>query len=210
MMTTPTNKPRTLTAPQFQAALAAAQQRAARIEADAKAERLELERLSASLARGTGDLTEQATEATSPLARRLETVLRGPRAPLSLVALAAAVKEPDERVRKELRRMRGTLCATRAPDDAPDARQVYNHGTNADPLWQWVLGDQTPTEELVFAVETMLRRRAYTFAELTAATGARRGRLSGVIVKFQREGYPIINDGGTPREYRWRLLPRKR
>lgn len=209
MMTTP-NKSRTFSAHDFQTAIAAAQERAARIEADAHAERLELDRLAKAIARGTGDLTEQASEVTAPLARRLETVLRGPRAPLSLVDLAAAVKEPAERVRKELRRMRSAFCATRSLEDAPDARQIHNHGTDADPRWQWVLGDQTPTDELVFAVETMLRRRAYTFAELTAATGARRGRLSGVIVKFQREGYPIINDGGTPREYLWRLLPRKR
>lgn len=208
-MTTTPSKSRTMTAPQFQAALVAARDRAVELEANAKSERLELDRL-VKFGRGTGDVTEQATEATAPLARRLEIMLRGPRAPLSLVALAEAVKEPAERVRKELRKMRTAPCATRSIEDAAEARQVFNHGTEGDPMWQWVLGDDTPTDELVFAVETMIRRRSYTFAELTLATGARRGRLSGVLVKFQREGYPIVNDGGTAREYRWKMLAKRR
>lgn len=207
MMTS--QRPRTFTPTDFQNALAAAQERAAKLESDARTDRLALEKL-VRLARGTSDLAERAADARGDtLARRLEIVLRGPKAPISLVALASAVKEPAERVRKELRKLHNTLCPTRSIDDAEDARLVYNHGTDDAPVWQWVIGDETPTELLVFAVEEMLRRRAYTFAELTLATGARRGRLSGVIVRFQRAGWPIFNDGGSEREYRWRLGPQR-
>lgn len=198
----------------LQVALNEAHDRASRLEADAKSERLALEKL-VKLARGTGDSeplarsAAAAVTAASSLARRIEIALRGPKAPLSLIDLAALIAEPAERVAKELRKMRATLCPTRSQDDANDAKLVYNHGTEDMPLWQWVIGDETPTEELVFVVETLLRRRAYTFAELTLATGARRGRLSGVIVRFQRAGWPIFNDGGSEREYRWRIGPKQ-
>lgn len=195
----------------LEASLLAAYARAQKLEADAKAERLELER-AISLARGTGDVTEKAAVAVKitsaePLASRLETLLRGPRAPITLVELARAANTPAGEVSKELRRMRNAKCPTRSIDDAPDARLVYNHGTDFEPEWSWVIGDQTSTAELSDAVEMMITRRPYTFAELTAATGARRGRLSGVLVKFQRDGRDIANENGTDRQYRWKMRP---
>lgn len=196
----------------LQTSLAAAHARIQKIEADARAERLELER-AIKLARGTGDVTSQANaarESVAPLARRVENVLRGDLAPISLVELAREVGAPAGAVQKELQRLRATKCPTRSLEDAADATQVYNHGTEYDPRWAWVIGDQTQTADLAAAVEKMITARAYTFAELTAATGARRGRLSGVLVRFQREGRNIVNEDGTDRQYRWRMKPARR
>lgn len=194
----------------LEASLLAAYARAQKLESDAKAERLELER-AINLARGTGDVTEKAAVAVKltgeTITSRLEKILRGPKAPISLVELARAASAPSGEVAKELRRMRNAKCPTRSTDDAPDARLVYNHGTDFEPEWAWVIGDETPTAELSDAVEKMITRRPYTFAELTAATGARRGRLSGVLVKFQRDGRGIVNENGTDRQYRWKMRP---
>lgn len=82
--------------------------------------------------------------------------------------------------------------------------RVYNIGTRLDPRWQTVIGDEAPTAELRAIVVRMVRQRPWTFHELTEATGARRGRLSGVLVALQREGEPLVNLG-TERRARWFL-----
>lgn len=196
----------------LQATLTAAHARAVKLEEDARGERLELER-AIKLARGTGDVSREAAAAVVALAPRetlavkLERILRGPDAPISLVELAREAREPAGSVQKELRRLRGLKCQTRSLDDAPDAPMIYNHGTEYEPRWAWVVGDQTSTADLSDAVERMITARPYTFAELTLATGARRGRLSGVLVRFQREGREIVNEDGTDRQYRWKMKP---
>jgi len=196
--TTTTNKT------DLQSALAAIRDQAEQAETDARRVRLDVER-AIKLARGTRDVTaEAAAVARAPLAERVEAALRV--GPMSLVELADAVGDSGAAVQKELRRMRAARCPTRSTD-APDARMVYNHGTEYDPRWSWVVGDQTPTAELSAAVEKMITTRPYTFAELTAATGARRGRLSGVLVKFQRDERDIVNENGTDRQYRWKMKP---
>lgn len=202
---------------ELQELLATAYARVQKIEEDARAERLQLER-ALTLARGTRDVTAEARRLTpvmpaGELAERVEIILRGPTAPISLVALAKTLNEPAERVRRELRKLSAAKCATRSAD-APDARKIYNHGTNDAPIWQWVIGDETSAQELYAEVDRMISRRPYTHDELLAATGARRGRLSGATVKHQRTGEAIWNVGGSPRQYRWYLgdpkqLPRE-
>lgn len=198
----------------LQTTLETAHARAAKLETEARAERLDLER-ALRLARGTRDVApkvvaEVKLAPAKTLAARLEDLLRGPGAPVSLVDLVAATGESAGKVSAELRRMRATKCPTRSLEDAADARLVHNHGTEFEPRWGWVVGDQTETSELSNAVEKMITVRPYTFAELTLATGARRGRLSGVLVRFQREGREITNEGGSDRQYRWSMRPKKR
>lgn len=201
----------------LQASLGAAHARAIKIEAEARAERLELER-AIKLARGTSDVTEvaravvrqAALEGAESVSKRIERVLRSEGAPLSLVDLIQEVDAPAGVVQKELQRLRSIKCPTRSTEDAPNACQVYNHGTDFEPRWAWVIGDEAPTAELSAAVEKMIAARPYTFAELTLATGARRGRLSGVLVRFQREGRQISNEGGSDRQYRWAMKPARR
>lgn len=151
--------------------------------------------------KGTGDMTEVAAEAR--LATKIEIALRGPDAPMSLVELARKLAVPAGRVQRVLTHLRDTPCPTRSVAYAPDARQIYNHGTSDDPRWAWVIGDLVEAPVLTDAIEAMLRRRPYTFAELLAATGARRGRISGATVEFARSDLPIWTVGGSDRKYRW-------
>ena len=183
-------------------ALTAAHARAAKLEADARAERLALEK-QIHLARGTRE--NVPARLSTSLAERLEVILRSPEAPITLIDLAAQTNEPAERVARELRRLRATKCPTRSLEDAAEARAVYNHGTEDLPSWRWVCGDDATTAALAAEVEHMISVRPYTFAELTLATGARRGRLSGVIVALQRAGRAVKNVGGDQRMYRWFL-----
>lgn len=199
--------------------LVALRDRAVETEIAARAERVEAER-ALKLARGTGDVHEKAAAAVRhargapapSLAEKIEAVLRGPFAPLDLRAIAAAVQEPAGRVGAHLKKLREMPCPTRSRDDANDARQVYNLGTADDPRWIWVVGDETTPEELHAVVKKLVSSRpsGITFAELTAATGARRGRLSGRLVQLQRDGEPIRNVGSDERTYRWFLAPKRK
>lgn len=60
--------------------------RAAKLEAEARTQRLELER-TIRLARGTRDIAPPKSEPAKTLATRLEDLLRGPNAPISLADL---------------------------------------------------------------------------------------------------------------------------
>jgi myo-inositol catabolism protein IolC len=162
--------------------------------------------LRAQLARGTADVTEQARTAAKAalpvakpepaqplvtLAARLEALLRS--AARSHDDLVLETAAPAGRVAAALRALKAS-------------RQIYNLGSEDRPRWVWVVGDQTSTPDLRVAVEAILRERPTTFAELLAATGARRGRVSGVIVALQREGARIERHGDEHRE-RWFLAP---
>lgn len=180
--------------------LTAIRDRAARMEADARAERIEADRAIRQLARGTrevapvGDVAASVARAGAlTLAEKIEAVLRGPFAPLDIRAIAAAVDEPAARVAAHLKKLRAMLCPTRSLDDAADARQIYNLGSDDDPRWIWVVGDETSPEDLSNVVRKMLGLKPMTFAELTLATGARRGRLSGRLVQFGRDREHLEN-----------------
>lgn len=213
-----TSTPKTTVA-QLQKTLVSIVERSRKLEAEARAERLEAER-ALKLARGTGDVRVAAeaaaraarvTPATAPLAERLEAILRGPFAPLELRAIASAAAEPAARVLEQLKRWRKMPCPTRSTDDAPDAKQVYNMGTEDNPSWIWVIGDEAPADELRDMVKRLIRLKPMTFAELTLATGARRGRLSGQLVQLQRDGEKLedLSERGS-RTYRWFLRSGKK
>lgn len=190
-----------------------ATERASRLEA-------QLEQTTARMARGTADLTADVATAATPApvsaprrARRsvspppvvetaapapardpaaeLETALR--EKPRSVAELARAVGQPAGHVSIAMRALK-------------KAGRVYNIGTSDAPRWTWVIGDETSQPELAAAVTALIRDRPMTFGELMAATGARRGRVSGVIVGLQRGGAGIENRG-DPRRARW-FLPR--
>lgn len=182
------------------------QREGAKIVEDAQAERAKLEealRMAGDKIRGTRDVTEQAEAVhTARLDHRVESTLRATTTPVTLVQLAKQLREPAARVQRVLKRLRETPCPTRSAH-TPDAKMIHNHGTADDPRWSWVLGDEVDAPTLYAAVEAMLRRRPYTFAELSAATGARRGRISGATVQFAREEAPIYTVGGNDRKYLW-------
>lgn len=168
------------TTPNLEKTIAEIRERAAR-DAEAAARAVLVPR-----ARGTRD------DVFADLASRIEYVLRGPDAPITLVGLAKELRESAGRVGDELKKL-------------ARAGRVFNVGSDVDPRWIWIVGDDATTEDLAAAVERMIRDRPMTFGELTAATGARRGRLSGVIVQMQRDGKKLRNVGGTERSFRWFL-----
>lgn len=181
----------------LQTTLQSARDRAAVIEEQARAERIELEQ-ALQLARGTGDLHVQAAAAVAKvkgeemprtLTEKIERALRAH--DMSFEQLVKDVGEPAGRVQSVLSKLR-------------KAGQVYNIGTGDRPRWLWVIGDDTAPEILRAVVTRLIRKRSFMFAELLAATGARRGRVSGVIVDLQRTGADIVNEG-TERLAKWRL-----
>lgn len=186
-----------------------AQRQAAALErVTARAEELEQR-----LARGTADHTaDLLTAEWSPIPTKVTPAKRAPTPPpapardlraeleaalrarpSSLTELARTLHVPVNHVVIALRGLR-------------KAGRVYNVGTAEAPRWTWVVGDDGPMPELAATVEALIRDRPMTFAELLAATGARRGRVSGVIVALQRGGAAIENRG-DPRRARW-FLPR--
>lgn len=57
------------------------------------------------------------------------------------------------------------------------------------------VGDAGPTSELMLAVQHLLRQRPMSFREILEETGARDGRVSGAIVRLQRDGAGVVNLG---------------
>jgi hypothetical protein len=173
--------------------LTRAAERVARLDA-------QIERSEKRLARGT-----EPTPMEAPAPRRAPRETVPPPMPVDPLEIALAAGPADVAT---LAKATATSPArvTAALARLRKANRVFNLGSDVAPRWMLVLGDDAPTPALYAAVETMLRERPMTFAELTAATGARRGRLSGVIVQMQRAGRKLANLG-TERRARWMLLP---
>lgn len=179
------------------------QREGGRIVDNARAERATLEealRAAAGKVKGTRDVTAQA-RAAATIEARIEGMLRGS-APLSPAELAGRLGEPEAKVDRALTKLAATPCAS-AADDSEGVMTVFNHGTDVAPRWGWVCGDAVDTETLYGEIESMVRRRPYTFAELRLATGARRGRVSGGLVQFTRSDLPVWTVSESERAYRW-------
>lgn len=119
----------------------------------------------------------------------LESALRA--APASVPELARKLGESPARVNARVARLR-------------KEGHLYNVGTVESPRWFWIVGDDATPAELRAAVHALITDRPMTNAELLAATGARRGRVSGQIVDLQRTGKPV-QKLGTERRARWFL-----
>ena len=178
--------------------LTLASERAAQAEADARDAREQLER-AVKLARGTGDIAAQAAqavEAAKPqtLEQRIMTALLGDNAPFSFPALCKMVESTPGRVSSCMRELR-------------KAGRVYNMGTEDHPRWIGVIGDKTSTPELNDWVKRLVSLAPMSFAQLLAATGARRGRVSGAIVQLQRnpQTRKALQNLGDDRTFVWFL-----
>ena len=75
---------------------------------------------------------------------------------------------------------------------------------NVAPVKPFFVGDATDTEVLWDAVDRAIRSRGMTLQEISDETGARRNRISGVLVKMQKHGTKIINEGNSFRAV-WRI-----
>lgn len=184
--------------PELVDVLNAAVAQAAKAEADARAARLEAER-ALNLARGTGDVQVQAAEAVravraETIADRIAAVLAGPDAPMTFTALVRAVRASAGKVSIAMRAMR-------------KANRVYNLGTEDHPSWIWIIGDEGTTAELNAHVLRLIMLQPMTMAQLMAATGARRGRVSGALVDMQKNHAGRWQNLGDNRTYRWFVPP---
>lgn len=179
--------------------LTLAQQRAAQAEADARAAREDLER-ALRLARGTADVQTAATKAveaaakTPTLEQRIMSALLGADAPMTFPVLCKAIGSPPSRV---------SACMK----DLRKHGRVYNMGTEDHPRWIGVIGDATTTPELNAWVRRLVQLAPLSFAQLLAATGARRGRVSGAIVQLQRnpKTRSVLQNLGDDRTFVWFL-----
>ena len=150
------------------------------------------------LARGTGDITKHARAAkhrvggleSLPLIERIEIALRVK--PHSIEELSRELKEPAGKISAAMKPLRGRL---------------FNAGTELAPAWFVVVGDKAEAADINSAVEALVSYREFTFPELVAATGARQGRVSGAIVKLQRDPKSRIVNLGSDAKAKWRILP---
>lgn len=179
------------------AALIELAERAARLDARERELEQRLVRAEQRLARGTGDLTSDLLTAEwSPVPTRetpapvlppaadpateLQRLLRA--APMSVADAALALGIPVAHAAQAMRSLRR-------------GNHVVNVGSTDEPRWSWVLGDECSTTDLTAKVEQLIRLRPMTLAELQAATGARRNRISGAIVLLRRHGVQVVNRG---------------
>lgn len=145
------------------------------------------------LAKGTDDLTAAAARATLP--DRVEAALQF--RPHAIDSLCREVRAPAGPVSAILKRLRA-------------AKKIANVGTGEHPAWFWIVTDDATPDQLHDAVTALIRFRPMTFAELTEYTGARRGRVSGQLVQFERaevEGFVKVGD---PMRWHYSLAPAKR
>lgn len=125
------------------------------------------------MARGTGDVTEDAIvaaeiAAAAPPPATLETRIEE--------ALRVTVCTPDD-----LAIATGATSEEVAAVIAGAGDRVFNLGSELLPRWVWVIGDDTSTADLMDACRNVLRERPLEMHELERATGARRNRLSGIL-----------------------------
>lgn len=146
------------------------------------------------IAKGSSDVTIAARAAvrTQPLPERIEIALRN--GVLSFDGLLDVLECRP-----------GNL--TTALKDLRDRKAIYNIGTEDRPCWTWILGDEGSTQELIAKLEDLLSIRPFLTQELVDATGARRNRISGALVKLQMRGLPLENHGDR-KIARW-YLPKR-
>jgi hypothetical protein len=143
-------------------------------------------------------------------------------APKNTTAIAQQVHELREMARElearaalvETRLARGTGDVTAAARAAAAAPTPPSRTPKVDRLTDamraqraratqtatsYFVGDEGPTPELIAVVERAIAERPRTLNELVEITGARRNRLSGVMVRLQHAGKPVENLGTDQR-----------
>lgn len=178
------------------------------------------------LARGTGDVTEQAQAATDEVAEEVngsevQEVAQGtPRSTPVVRARQSTRLSVRDRVELALRResMNTVQLAKEVNESISRVhdvlkalkaeRKLYNLGSAEYPVWTIRIGDHTPTPELNRHVRRLVMERPMTLREIVDATGARLTRVSGAIVHLQRTEPQFLNLG-TARVARWFLISDK-
>jgi hypothetical protein len=164
------------------------------------------------LAKGTRDVTGDAAKAVAIAAPPTTVVLPPPVAPANDTGPSLA-ERVEQTLRNGIHSLDDLCKIVRAPAGPVSAilkrarahRQIYNVGSEERPRWVWILGDEAPTREVYAMVALLIADRPFEFSELQAATGARRGRVSGAIVDLQKHGRRVVNRGQANRA-RWFLM----
>ncbi len=180
------------------------------------------------IARGTGDVSEQAAAAvagSTPAPEAVtasEAVHPAPAAPVApkpaKVAPAPRPATPRQQVERALRghslnvaqivkstglpigKVAEAIRALRAE------KAIANVGTEDFPCWTARIGDKTDTPKLIAEVERLIMERPMTMQELTDVTGARMPRVSGAVVALQRDESRQLLNLGHGRKARWFLV----
>jgi hypothetical protein len=142
------------------------------------------------LARGTGDVSQQAQAAVAAVAeeklteRIREALLAS--GPMSVVDLSKTLNEPAARLQHVVKVLRA-------------ARKMRNVGDKLDPVWCWAVGDSGDTPELRKAIERLIRFKGMSLTDLVEATGCtNRNRISGALVKLELKLEGETPDGKSP------------
>lgn len=175
----------------LEAARAALAETQAKLVSDMKA-LAELEQLPPVRARGTRDLTA----AVRPLSLPEQVAQLLAHEPLDTAAVAERLGVPAGRVQTIIRKLIG--------DGA-----VHNVGTDVEPLWFHVIGDDGPSDELKATILRLMQAacRAFTHRELVVITGARENRISGILAKLKDDPKTKVVNLGTGARGRWFVLP---
>lgn len=142
------------------------------------------------IARGTREgMTPLVAPEAPTLTARIETLVRTK--PHTIQELSKALREPAGSITTAMKDLR---------------KQLSNVGTDMEPRWFYMVGDEAPTGQVNEAIKALIADRPMTFTELGLATNVRPGRVSGALVALQREGERIANLGTNARG-RWFLVP---
>lgn len=147
------------------------------------------------MARGTRRVPTILTETvqTQPtLLSRIATLLRTD--PLDTVELTAKLGASAAKVRRTLASLR-------------EQKLVFNIGSDVEPKWVHVLGDNGTAAELRAWVLRLIALRPFTHRELVTMTAARENRISGVLADLREDAKTRVINLGDGSRGRWFVLP---
>jgi hypothetical protein len=153
------------------------------------------------MAKGTADVTRSAVIARldgaletaalpRTLAEKIEASLR--EKPRTMMELALDVNATPKRISNVMRDLR---------------TKIANVGSETHPVWTWIIGDETTAAELAAQVAHLISLRPFTLQELITATGARRNRISGALVRLVEASK--AENHGSATVARWYSPPKR-
>lgn len=168
------------------------------LEERVKALRKEAEELEkkVKLAKGTGDVQEQAQEAV-----RLATATR----PATLVEQIETHLRQKFMSPEELSRAIGVSTDKVVAAVKTVKTKVHNLGTRDRPRWTWKLDNAAEPKDLRALVERLISYAPMEFRQIVEATGVRDGLIQGHMVEIRK--LHDVFDMGTPGRARWFMMP---
>lgn len=116
------------------------------------------------------------------------------REPVDMKSAAAALGVPVGRIQPIMDTLRHGL-------------KIHNIGSEVEPRWQHVLGDDCSPADLRALVLRLISERPFSHRELCIVTGARENRISGVLADLREEPDTRVTNLGNGSKGKWFLLP---